>query len=72
MKRIVSKRARPAISAVARGGHSHVGEECQDCKSFRHLLLAALSPFGAVGCGGMLARGHRHRAVAAVAVGRRR
>jgi hypothetical protein len=72
MKRIVSKRARRAIAAVARGGHSHTGEQCQDCKSFRHLLLAALSPLGAVGCGGMLAGGYRRRAVAVAVAGRRR
>ena len=72
MKRMVSKRARRAIAVVARGGHSHAGEECQDCKSFRHLLLAALSPFGAAGRGGVLAGGLRHRVVAAATAGRRR
>jgi hypothetical protein len=72
MKRIGSKHARRAIAVVARSGHSHAGEQCQDCKSFRHLLLAALSPLGAVGCGGMLAGGHRQRALAGAVAGHRR
>ena len=52
MKRILSKRARRAVAAVARRGHSHEGERCQDCESFRRLLRAALLPHGAVSGGG--------------------
>jgi hypothetical protein len=72
MKRIFSKRARRAVAAVARRGHSHEGERCQDCESFRRLLRAALLPHGAVSGGGVLTGGLQHRAVAAAAAGRRR